>query len=126
MKTVLMADPVRYPRMNTDELRDTFLLRRFASPARSISITSISIAPSSVSPLRSKLPSPCPPIPIFARLTLPSAASWARSTSAARASSLSKARVTSLDNLDVLYIGRGNKQVTSLQKTNPRPPSTTS
>jgi 4-deoxy-L-threo-5-hexosulose-uronate ketol-isomerase len=26
MKTVLMADPVRYPRMNTQELRETFLL----------------------------------------------------------------------------------------------------
>jgi 4-deoxy-L-threo-5-hexosulose-uronate ketol-isomerase len=26
MKTVLMADPVRYPRMNTEELRETFLL----------------------------------------------------------------------------------------------------
>src|ERR1700733_8586721 len=26
MKTVLMADPVRYPRMTTEELRATFLL----------------------------------------------------------------------------------------------------
>ncbi|HVI04994.1 MAG TPA: hypothetical protein VM711_02735, partial [Sphingomicrobium sp.] len=26
MKTVLMADPVRYPRMNTGEIREAFLL----------------------------------------------------------------------------------------------------
>ena len=26
MKTILLADPVRYPRMTTEELRSTFLL----------------------------------------------------------------------------------------------------
>ena len=26
MKTVMMADPVRYPRMTTGEIRETFLL----------------------------------------------------------------------------------------------------
>src|ERR1700690_38628 len=34
MKTVLMADPVRYPRMNTDELRDTFLLSALCAPGQ--------------------------------------------------------------------------------------------
>ena len=32
MKTVLMADPVRYPRMTTDELRETFLLDDLCEP----------------------------------------------------------------------------------------------
>ena len=32
MKTVLMADPVRYPRMTTDELRGTFLLDDLCEP----------------------------------------------------------------------------------------------
>ena len=34
MKTVLMADPVRYPRMNTDELRETFLLNALYEPGK--------------------------------------------------------------------------------------------
>jgi 4-deoxy-L-threo-5-hexosulose-uronate ketol-isomerase len=34
MKTVLMADPVRYPRMTTEELRETFLLNRLCEPGK--------------------------------------------------------------------------------------------
>ena len=34
MKTVLMADPVRYPRMTTDELRETFLLDSLYEPGK--------------------------------------------------------------------------------------------
>lgn len=34
MKTVLMADPVRYPRMTTDELRETFLLGALYEPGK--------------------------------------------------------------------------------------------
>ena len=34
MKTVLMADPVRYPRMTTEELRDTFLLDSLFEPGK--------------------------------------------------------------------------------------------
>lgn len=33
MKTLLISDPVRYPRMSTQELRDSFLIDRLASPA---------------------------------------------------------------------------------------------
>src|ERR1700722_613928 len=32
MKTILMADPVRYPRMTTEELRSTFLLDGLYAP----------------------------------------------------------------------------------------------
>src|SRR6202008_3005822 len=32
MKTVLMADPVRYPRMTTQELRETFLIGALYQP----------------------------------------------------------------------------------------------
>jgi 4-deoxy-L-threo-5-hexosulose-uronate ketol-isomerase len=34
MKTVLMADPVRYPRMTTEELRETFLLSSLYEPGK--------------------------------------------------------------------------------------------
>jgi 4-deoxy-L-threo-5-hexosulose-uronate ketol-isomerase len=34
MKTILMADPVRFPRMTTQELRDTFLIDRLYQPGR--------------------------------------------------------------------------------------------
>ena len=34
MKTVMMADPVRYPRMTTAELRDTFLLSALSEPGK--------------------------------------------------------------------------------------------
>ncbi len=34
MKTVLMADPVRYPRMTTEELRETFLLASLYEPGK--------------------------------------------------------------------------------------------
>ena len=34
MKTILMADPVRYPRMTTAELRETFLLHDLYEPGQ--------------------------------------------------------------------------------------------
>ena len=34
MKTVMMADPVRYPRMTTAELRETFLLNGLCEPGK--------------------------------------------------------------------------------------------
>lgn len=34
MKTLLMADPVRYPRMTTSELRETFLLESLCEPGQ--------------------------------------------------------------------------------------------
>src|SRR6266550_1120901 len=34
MKTILMADPVRFPRMTTQELRDTFLIDKLYQPGR--------------------------------------------------------------------------------------------
>jgi len=34
MKTVMMADPVRYPRMTTEELRVTFLLDGLCEPGK--------------------------------------------------------------------------------------------
>ena len=34
MKTVMMADPVRYPRMSTAELRETFLLGGLCEPGK--------------------------------------------------------------------------------------------
>src|ERR1039458_1461775 len=34
MKTVMMADPVRYPRMTTGEIRETFLLNGLCEPGK--------------------------------------------------------------------------------------------
>ena len=38
MKTVQMADAVRFPRMTTGELRETFLLDALCQPARVIGV----------------------------------------------------------------------------------------
>src|SRR5260370_20990384 len=34
MKTILMADPVRYPRMTSQEIRDTFLIDSLYQPGK--------------------------------------------------------------------------------------------
>ncbi len=96
MKTVILADPVRYPRMTTEELRSTFLLDGLYEPGK-LHLNYVELERAIVgfaAPARSR---PRPPYRSRSprRTTSPSAASSARSTSAASASSLSRARATS-------------------------------
>lgn len=112
MKTVLMADPVRYPRMTTDELRETFLLGALYEPGK-IHLNYVDLDRSVVGFAA----------PLDAAIGLPTDADL-------RASFFTERRelgvlniggtgtVTvdgksyTLENVDCLYIGRGNKEVT--------------
>jgi 4-deoxy-L-threo-5-hexosulose-uronate ketol-isomerase len=111
MKTVLMADPVRYPRMITDELRETFLLGTLYEPGK-IHLNYVDLDRSVVGFAA----------PLDATIALPTDADL-------RASYFTERRelgvlniggtgtVTvdgksyTLENVDCLYIGRGNKEV---------------
>ncbi|HVU45627.1 MAG TPA: 5-dehydro-4-deoxy-D-glucuronate isomerase [Terracidiphilus sp.] len=111
MKTVLMADPVRYPRMTTDELRETFLLGALYEPGK-IHLNYVDLDRSVVGFAA----------PLDATIALPTDADL-------RASYFTERRelgvlniggtgtVTvdgksyTLENVDCLYIGRGNKEV---------------
>jgi 4-deoxy-L-threo-5-hexosulose-uronate ketol-isomerase len=111
MKTVLMADPVRYPRMTTDELRETFLLNALYEPGK-IHLNYVDLDRSVVGFAA----------PLDAAIALPTDADL-------RASYFTERRelgvlniggtgtVTvdgksyTLENVDCLYIGRGNKDV---------------
>jgi len=111
MKTVLMADPVRYPRMTTDELRETFLLGALYEPGK-IHLNYVDLDRSVVGFAA----------PLDAAIGLPTDADL-------RASFFTERRelgvlniggtgtVTvdgksyTLENVDCLYIGRGNKEV---------------
>ena len=111
MKTVLMADRVRYERMNTAELRETFLLSELCAPG-AIHLNYVDLDRAVVgfaAPLTEPIALPTYPelragffterrelgvlnIGDPGTVTVESAA-W------------------ELDNLDVLYIGRGNREI---------------
>ena len=125
MKTVLMADPVRYPRMNTDELRDTFLLCALCEPGQLL-LNYVDLDRAVVgfaSPLEA--PIALPTDPGLRATYFTERLSSARSISAAPASSPSKARpsnsITSTSSTSVAATSRSP----SPQKTKPRLPSTT-
>lgn len=111
MKTMMMADPVRYPRMNTQELRDTFLIGGLFQPG-SISLAYVDLDRA------------------VAGIAAPGAGPLALGTSPElRASYFTERREIGalnvggsgtihvdgspyqLENLDLLYIGRGNADI---------------
>lgn len=111
MKTYLMADPVRYPRMSSAELRETFLIDSLAKPGL-VDLRYVDLDRAIVGMA----------IPLSSPLTLPN-------DEALRAKYFTERReigvlniggkgVVSvggvqnvLDNLDCLYVGRGNPEV---------------
>src|ERR1700733_9611923 len=111
MKTHLMADPVRYPRMNSAEIRETFLIDSFCSPGQ-VNLSYVDLDRAIVGMA----------IPLVSPLILPT-------DDALKAQYFTERRelgvlniggngsVTvdgsrnTLDNLDCLYIGRGNQEV---------------
>ena len=121
MKTVMMADPVRYPRMNTQELRDTFLIGQLFQPG-SVQLAYIDLDRAVVG--------------IAAPLDDPLALETSPELRASYFTERREIGVLSvggpgtiyaggsayqLENLDVLYIGRGNADVRfeSQDKNNP-------
>lgn len=111
MKTVRMADPVRYPRMTTAEIRETFLLNTLHEPGQlhlnyvDLDRTVVGFA----APLQNPIILP----------TYPELRSEyfmeRRELGVLNIGGSGKVTVEgteyALRNLDVLYIGRGNKQV---------------
>jgi len=111
MKTVLMADPVRYPRMTTEELRETFLLDNLRQ-AGAIQLAYVDLDRAVVGMA----------VPFESSLALPTSpelrASFFTERRELGALNVGGAGVVhvgsssySLDNLDLLYIGRGNADI---------------
>jgi 4-deoxy-L-threo-5-hexosulose-uronate ketol-isomerase len=122
MKTILMADPVRFPRMTTEETRNTFLLNALYEPGKinfnyapEIERVAVGMA-----------------APVDAPIALPTYPQFRanyfterRELGALNIGGTGVVRVGDqsyeLNNLDVLYIGRGNPEVSfeSKDKANP-------
>jgi 4-deoxy-L-threo-5-hexosulose-uronate ketol-isomerase len=111
MKKVLMADPVRYPRMNTQELRESFLLSDLCAPGQ-LSMVSTDLDRAMVgyaAPLDVPLDLPTYPELRAEYFT------ERRELGVLNIGGPGVVRVArtsyELNNLDVLYIGRGNAEV---------------
>jgi 4-deoxy-L-threo-5-hexosulose-uronate ketol-isomerase len=121
MKTVLMADPVRYPRMTTRELRESFLLDELYQ-AGAVRLAYIDLDRAIVgmaAPLENALA-----LPTSAELR---AAYFTerRELGVLNIGGAGKVQVGGaaheLDNLDLLYIGRGNSDIRFESKSKDAP-----
>ena len=121
MKTVLMADPVRYLRMTTEELRETFLLGSLCEAGK-IHLNYVDLD-RSVAGFAA---------PADAAIVLPSYPELRANYFTERrelgalniggAGSISvEGKSYEMNNLDVLYIGRGNKEVSFASKDKSAP-----
>jgi 4-deoxy-L-threo-5-hexosulose-uronate ketol-isomerase len=111
MKTVIMADPVRYPRMNTEELRESFLLHDLCEPGQlNMAYTDLDRAVVGYA------------VPLGESIELPSYPELRaqyfterRELGVLNIGGAGAVRVAGtgyeLNHLDVLYIGRGNPEV---------------
>ncbi|HWE86814.1 MAG TPA: 5-dehydro-4-deoxy-D-glucuronate isomerase [Terracidiphilus sp.] len=117
MKTILMADPQRYPRMTTQELRDTFLLSGLHRPG-AINLFYLDLDRAVVgmaSPVNDSLPLPTPPELRAAYFT------ERRELGALNVGGAGIVHVNGtaneLANLDLVYVGRGNPDVSFASKS---------
>ena len=121
MKTVLMADPVRYPRMTTDELRDTFLLSALCEPGK-LHLNYVDLDRAVVgfaAPVTRPIALPTDP-ELRANYFTERRELGALNIGGAGIITV-EGKSYELNNLDVLYIGRGNKQVTFASKDKDAP-----
>ena len=121
MKTIQVADPLRFPRMTTQELRDSFLVDGLYEPG-AVHLAYVDLDRAVVglaAPLDTPLTLPAPPELRASFFT------ERREVGVLNAGGPGIVEVQgirhSLDALDVLYIGRGNAEVTfaSLSSGNP-------
>lgn len=112
MKTILMADPVRYPRMTTNELRETFLLNGSCAPGEihlsyvDLDRAVVGFAAPAGNPLAlSTYPE------LRAKYFLERRELGVLNIGGSGTVTVA-GKSYELANLDVLYIGRGNEQVT--------------
>lgn len=122
MKTVLMADPVRYPRMTTEELRETFLLSGLHEPGK-IHLRYVDLD-RSVAGFAAPVEGPIA-LPTYPELR----AQYFTERRELGALNVGGAGTISVDgkqydleNLDCLYIGRGSREV-SFASTDTRAPA---
>ncbi len=121
MKTVMMADPVRYPRMTTAEIRETFLLNGLCEPGKLI-VNYVDLDRAVVgfaAPTDSALALPTYP-ELRAEYFLERRELGVLNTSGVGTVSVD-GKDYELNNLDVLYISKGKKDVkfASKDKANP-------
>lgn len=121
MKTVLMADPVRYPRMTTKEIRETFLLDGLCEAGK-IRLSYVDLDRSVVgfaAPAGGSVA-----LPTYPELRA-SYFTERRELGALNVGGNGKINVNGksydVDNLDVLYIGRGNEEVSFESRDNSAP-----
>jgi 4-deoxy-L-threo-5-hexosulose-uronate ketol-isomerase len=121
MKTVMMADPVRYPRMTTGEIRETFLLSGLYEPGKlhmnyvDLDRTVVGFA----APLESALTLPTFP-ELRAEYFLERREIGVLSVGGAGMVTV-EGKSYELNNLDALYVGSGNKQVSFASKDKAKP-----
>jgi 4-deoxy-L-threo-5-hexosulose-uronate ketol-isomerase len=121
MKTVLMADPVRYPRMTTDELRETFLLNGLYEPG-AIHLNYVDLDRSVVgfaAPLDAAI---ALPVDVDLRASYFTERRELGALNIGGAGTVSvDGKSYAVDNLDCLYIGRGSKDVSFASKDKSAP-----
>jgi 4-deoxy-L-threo-5-hexosulose-uronate ketol-isomerase len=121
MKTVLMADPVRYPRMTTEEIRETFLLHALCEPGK-INLNYVD-ADRAVIGMAAPVDGPIA-LPTYPELR---AAYFTerRELGVLNIGGAGVVRIEGksyeLNNLDVLYVGRGNAKVSFESKDTAAP-----
>jgi 4-deoxy-L-threo-5-hexosulose-uronate ketol-isomerase len=121
MKTILMADPVRYPRMTTQELRETFLIDGLCQEG-TIRLAYLDLDRAVVGiavPLDSPLTLPTPPELRATNFT------ERREVGALNVGGAGTITVGNssyeLDHLDLLYIGRGSDEIRFESKSKETP-----
>jgi 4-deoxy-L-threo-5-hexosulose-uronate ketol-isomerase len=121
MKTVLMADPVRYPRMTTEELRGTFLLEGASAPGK-LQLAYVDLDRAVVGmAVPGEQPLSLPTYPeLRAGFFTERRELGVLNIGGAGAVHVGQ-QTCCLDNLDVLYIGRGNPEVRFESKSKDQP-----
>ncbi len=116
MKTVLMADPTRYPRMTTEELRATFLLSGLYEPGR-LHLRYVDLDRSVVgfaAPLEAAIA--LPTYPELRAKSFTERRELGVLNLGGSGSITVDGQAHALDNLDCLYIGRSSREVSFASK----------
>ena len=121
MKTVLMADPARYPPMTTSELRESFLLHALYEPGK-LNVNYVDLDRAVIG-MAAPVETPIA-LPTFPELRA-SYFTERREVGVLNIGGCGVVRVQGenydLNNLDVLYIGRGNAEVSFESKDSSAP-----
>jgi 4-deoxy-L-threo-5-hexosulose-uronate ketol-isomerase len=121
MKTVYMADPVRYARMTTEELREAYLLNNLSEPGK-LNLVWVELERAIVgyaTPSDAAIDLPTYP-ELRAEYFLERRELGALNIGGAGAITVD-GKTYDLNNLDVLYVGKGSKKVSFVSKDKSKP-----